>query len=132
MDDGGSGHPFNRRSEGDGEGLMHGFTMGEPAFGAQYEAAAIQEIKRPEIPIVTETWHQLAHRCGTFLGKNRAVVVSRQTLVYLDVSCRRAPADPAGRDYPARLRIRVRGERDSSATRPAQLVRCRPRSWGGS
>src|SRR5947209_9609070 len=74
--------------KGDAEGRMHGFQLWANLPSAlKMTAPRYQEIKAPEIPIVTEDDGTSARIvCGTFWGKSGPVVGIAADPVYLDVS----------------------------------------------
>ncbi len=107
--------------------------LGQPARLPQNDAPrATRRSRLAEIPEVTDDdGTQVRIVCGSFWGQ-QGPGRGRRRRSHLPRRLRpaRPPQDPAGRDHPPRLRLRLRRQRPASATPPARLaVPTEPVGW---
>ena len=107
-------HPPGDAARATRQGRMHGFQLWAnlPA-SLKMTAPRYQEVKAPDIPEVTDDdGTQVRVVCGSFWGKTGPVDGIAAEPIYLDVSVPPGTQeDPARRDHPPRLRLRLRGRR---------------------
>ncbi len=112
---------------------MHGFQLWANLPAAlKMTAPRYQEIKAPEIPVITDDdGTQVRLVCGELLGQARACGWNRRRSdLYRCVGASGPQKDASGGDHVATLSPMSSPERGSSATPPVRW-RCPPKAWDG-